>query len=93
MSVQCAFCLMSFPTVTSRMNHEEACDVFSTEKLCWYACEAKLPDDGEAVLMFGSAFDEVREGYIEAGTWHLPDAHVIDGEITHWARMPFGPSL
>jgi hypothetical protein len=87
----CAFCRVVMPTVGARQRHEQDCDVASTEKLCWYACKDRMPDDGDTVLMFGSAFDEVREGFLEAGCWHLPDGVPIEGDVSHWAPMPMGP--
>jgi hypothetical protein len=87
----CAFCRAAFASAASRHDHEQECDVVSTEKLCWYACKDRLPDDGETVLIFGSAFDEAREAFMEDGKWYLPDATPIEGQISHWATMPMGP--
>lgn len=87
---RCAFCLAVFPTTTARMNHEQNCDVHSVEKVHWYECKNRLPDDETSVLIFGAGC-ETCEGFHEADKWFLVSGIEVVGEITHWAPMPMGP--
>jgi hypothetical protein len=62
------------------------------ETIRWVATAERLPDDNETVLIFGAAIEECWPGYYEDGGWYLADAMPIEGEISYWAPMPFGPS-
>lgn len=68
------------------------------EEIEWVSCDARLPDPGDEVLIFGPGAG-VYIGTFDDGD-QLPEPHFrdvddypIDYEVTHWAKFPDGPGL
>ena len=58
----------------------------------WKGVRQTMPDADTTVLVFApGANDEVWLGYWDGDVWREVGSDEIDGRVTHWAEMPFGP--
>jgi len=64
------------------------------ELVRWVGVEERLPDSDEIVLLWRAGDDTPWPGYLDGPRWRSADGvHMPNGSVTHWAKMPAGPSV
>lgn len=63
------------------------------ELVRWVRVEDAMPEDGELALLWRVGDDSPWIGYLDGRRWrHADGFHLPRGSVTHWAKMPAGPT-
>lgn len=64
------------------------------ETIRWVSVLDRLPDDDLVVLVCIPDLDDVEKAWLDDGWWRTEyGAHIRRDQVTHWARLPSGPTF